>query len=160
MTLMRFVYRRSDGETTLRRLQPWTEVGHYIEGFDHSAGKFCTFRKDRVVEYVDGAEALLADPHSPPPPRVDLRRPRDTRPQVLFTGFASVQRGHLEALADAGGLRVVKTVTQGLTFLCAGPNAGPSKVAQARLQKVYVMNQAELASLLETGELPDHAIDD
>jgi BRCT domain type II-containing protein len=78
----------------------------------------------------------------------------------LFTGFPAAQRAHLEALSDAGGLRVVKTVTQGLVFLCTGPNAGPSKVARARAQHVYIVREPELHGLLQTGELPDYAVDD
>lgn len=144
----------------MRHVQPWAEVGHYIEGHYHTAGKFCTFRKDRVVEYLDGAAALLAAPHSSPPPRIRAQQPPDLRPQILFTGFASVQRAHLEGLCDAAGLRVMKTVAQGLVFLCAGPNAGPSKVAKARGQGVYIVREAELHALLESGELPDYAVED
>ena len=158
--LMRFIYRTPDGETTTRQVQPWAEVGHYIEGHDHTAGKFCTFRKDRVVEYLDGAAARLAAPHSSPPPRIRSQQPLDQRPHILFTGFPAVQRAHLEAQCEPAGLRVVKTVTVGLAFLCAGPTAGPSKVAKARAQGTYIVREPELHALLETGELPDYALDD
>ena len=160
MVLLTFVYRDAAGAVSQRALANFRESGHYVEGACTASHRFLTFRKDRIVEYLDGCDALLSDPFAPPPPKPEPRQPADKRPQVLFTGFPSVQRAHLESLADAGGLRVVRTVTDNLTFLCTGPNAGPSKVAKARLRGAYIMDQAELATLLETGELPDHAIDD
>lgn len=158
--MLRFSYLNAAGETSLRQIDAWAESGHYIEGFERHAGKFCTFRKDRVLQYIDGCEALLLDPFSPAPPRIERERKTDDRPQILFTGFAAVQRAHLESLSDAAGLRVVKTVTQGIAFLCAGPNAGPAKVAKSRAQGVYIVKEPELHALLDTGELPDYAIDD
>lgn len=157
---LRFIYRTPDGEATSRQIDQWAEVGHYVQGFELTAGKFCTFRKDRVAEYLGGCDALLQDPFTPAPPRITRERPVDDRPQILFTGFAAVQRGHLERLSDEAGLKVVKTVTQGLAFLCAGPTAGPAKVAKARGQRVYIVREPELHGLLATGELPDYAIDD
>ncbi|MBP6894314.1 MAG: hypothetical protein KBC94_07820 [Pseudacidovorax sp.] len=158
-TPLAFRYKNAAGEVSERVLTTWSEVGHYVEGFDQRAGKFCTFRKDRVVEYLDDAASLLATPRSSPPPKVRQATLKDERPQILFTGFAAVQRAHLEGLADAGGLRVVKTVTAALVFLCAGPTAGPAKVAKSRAQGVYIVREPELHSLIETGELPDYALD-
>lgn len=155
-----FRYRNGAGEISDRVLTTWAEVGHYVEGFDQRAGKFCTFRKDRVVEYLDDAASLLAMPRSLPPPKVRQATVKDERPQILFTGFPAVQRAHLEGLADAGGLRVVKTVTTSLVFLCAGPTAGPAKVAKSRAQGVYIVREPELHALIETGELPDYALDE
>jgi BRCT domain type II-containing protein len=103
---------------------------------------------------------LLQNPYPGAPPHTQPQAPPDQRPQILFTGFPKVQRAHLEVLSDAGGLRVVKTVTQGLVFLCIGPTAGPTKVAKARAQGVYIVHEPELHGLLETGELPDYAVDD
>lgn len=165
MLELRFIYRDAAGEMSHRALARFSESGHYVTGFDHAAGHVCTFRKDRVVEYLNGCEVLLATPFAPPPPRVEgrsgvVRRPPDLRPHILFTGFPAVQRAHLEAQCEPAGLRVVKTVTVGLAFLCAGPTAGPSKVAKARAQGTYIVREPELHALLETGELPDYALDD
>lgn len=154
-----FVYRNAAGVVSERCLTSWQEVGHYVEGFDRAAGKFCTFRKDPIVEYLGDAAAKLVEPRSSPPPRIATTTPRDDRPQILFTGFGAVQRAHLEALADASGLRVVKTVTQSLVCLRVGPNAGPSKVAKSRQQGVYIVREPELHALMDTGELPDYAVD-
>lgn len=157
-----FSYLGADGVTSKRALKNWSEEGHYLKGFDTTVGQVRTFRKDRIVEYFDGAAQFLVSPLGVPPPRLRSgpTRPKDERPQILFTGFAAVQRAHLEQLSDAGGLCVVKSVTQGLVFLCAGPNAGPSKVAKARGQRVYIVRETELHALIETGELPDYALDD
>lgn len=159
---LRFAYVNSNGELSKRALKDWSEEGHYLKGYDLTVSGVRTFRKDRIVEYFDGAEAFLASPVGVSPPRLAKgpRQPRDERPQILFTGFAAAQRAHLERLSDEAGLSVVKSVTVGLVFLCAGPNAGPKKVEQARRQLVYIVREPELMALLETGELPDYAVEE
>lgn len=93
-------------------------------------------------------------------PRIDRHAPPDLRPQIAFTGFGAALRTDLEARSEAAGLRVVKSVTQSLVFLCTGPNAGALKFAKARAQGVYVLPQDHLPALLESGELPDSAVDE
>lgn len=156
---IRFRYCNAVGEITERTLVKWDEVGHYIRGWGEGDPQVRTFRKDRVHEYYDGCARLLRDPAGQPPPKVVRDRPADARPHILFTGFAKVQRATLESKADAAGLKVVQTVTQGLVFLCCGPNAGPSKVEKSRAQNVYVLTEPDLHVLMATGELPDSAID-
>lgn len=158
--MMAFRYRNSRGEVRARRVVRYVESGAYISGWDELVGGMRQFRKDRIVEYLDGAEAALLEPYPAPPPRVHRSTPPDRRPQVCFTGFPSVQRTALERRADAGGLRVVKSVTVGLVFLCTGPNAGPKKIERSRAQGVYIVRESELLEMLETGELPDHAVDE
>ena len=156
---LRFVYCNTAGEVSERELSQWAEAGHYIKGHDVEKGRVLTFRKDRVQSYWDGCAALLKTPHGAPPPKPDPSAQADARPQIIFTGFASVQRAMLEQLADAKGVRVVQTVTKGLAFLCAGPNAGPSKVDKARSQGVYIVSEPQLRELLETGVLADDVVD-
>lgn len=156
---LRFVYCNTAGEVSERTVSQWTEAGHYIKGHDVAKGRVLTFRKDRIQNYLDGSETLVKVAISAPPPRPRRDAPPDERPQILFTGFASVQRAMLEQHADAKGVRVVQTVTKGLTFLCAGPNAGPSKVEKARAQGVYIVSESQLRELLETGVLPDDVVD-
>lgn len=158
MPSMTFVYRNQKGETKEYILTNWSEVGYYIEGVCTHAHAVRTFRKDRVVEYRDGCDALLSDPRPGPPPTVSRTREATNTSgelQILFTGFPAAQRTALEGRATDAGLHVAKTVTQGLQFLCVGPNAGPAKVRKARAQSAYIVDQVQLIALLETGELPD-----
>lgn len=154
-TALKFIYTNAKHETREHEVTGWSEVGHYIQGFSQTDQGPRTFRKDRVDRYLDGCEALLTHPNSPPPPRVHRESRSDDRPQVLFTGFPKALRADLEAKASEAGLRVVSMVTQGLVFLCCGPNAGPAKVEKARAQHVYVLDEAQFTLLLNTGELPD-----
>lgn len=154
---LRFRYRAADGEESDREVTSWREEGHYIIGFDTRAAAVRTFRKDRVLEWLDGCETALQRPYAPPP---TLQRAVDDRAQILFTGFARVQRAVLEAKAAAAGLRVMKIVAQDLLYLVAGPNAGPAKVAQARMQHVYILSESQFYALLATGELPDDEVAD
>lgn len=158
--VLHFAYRDGDGVLSKRALSSWVEEGHYLRGFDATVGQLRTFRKDRIAEYFDGAAAFLQSPLGVAPPRLRAgpAAARDDRPQIVFTGFGAVRRAELERQADAAGLRVVKGVTVALVFLCAGPNAGPAKLAQARRQGVYIVREAALADFLETGELPDDAV--
>ena len=160
MEVLQFIYTGTAGEPKLREVSSWSEEGHYIVGNDASAGGAPrTFRKDRIAEYLDGCEAFLATPFAGPPPKLSRTEPEESRPQILFTGFAAALRSDLEIQCGAAGLKVVRTVTQQLVFLCAGPNAGPSKVAKARVQGAFIVTQADLPALLESGVLPDCIFD-
>ena len=157
---LEFLYQNQKGERKEYSLTNWEEVGHYIEGTCVRAHAFRTFRKDRVVQYLYGGDSLLRDPRpSGPPPvrakRSDAQQRGGDRLEILFTGFPSAQRADLEQQASDAGLHVCKTVTQGLHFLCAGPNAGPSKIRKSREQGSYIVNVGQLLQLIETGELPD-----
>lgn len=160
MSVLHFMYTDAAGESTLRAVSNWTEEGHYIVGNCAAAGGAPrTFRKDRIFRYLDGCEAALATPFAGPPPKLSRTLPQDSRPHILFTGFPAALRSELERQCSAAGLKVVKTVTQQLAFLCAGPNAGPSKVAKARTQGTFIVFEADLPELLESGVLPDHIAD-
>lgn len=157
-----FLYHNAKGETKRYEVANWVETGYYIEGFSLSAQAVRTFRKDRVLEYLNGGAELLADPHPSAPPKIARSRAPAHDPgvpQILFTGFGKAHRAHFEQLAASAGLRVTKTVTQALTFLCTGPNAGPKKVAQAKEKNVYILTEQQLLELLATGELPDACCD-
>lgn len=159
METLQFLYTNAAGETKLREVSNWSEEGHYIVGNDANAGGAPrTFRKDRIAQYLNGCEAALSTPHAGPPPKLSRSAPEEVRPQILFTGFGAALRADLEQQCAASGLNVVKTVTQHLVFLCAGPNAGPSKIAKARVQGAFIVTESDLPELLESGVLPDHAI--
>lgn len=158
--VLSFVYSNAQDEVSTRTLLRWEEAGHYIKGYSVNDGRVLTFRKDRVKTYLDGTESMLREPYAPAPPKPQREAPRDARPQILFTGFAKVQRHVLETKADADGLQVMKTVTQNLVFLCCGPTAGPAKVEKSREQGVYIVDEAQFHQLLDTGELPDSVVDE
>lgn len=111
MELIAFQYRDAKGTEREWQLQRWKESGKYIAGVCTNDGKYRTFRKDRVVEYLHGAEAVLLQPFVAPPP------PIATNPDVLFTGFPKARREALEAIAAEQGMRVRKTVTANLIYL-------------------------------------------
>jgi len=73
--------------------------------------------------------------------------------QVCFTGFSADEKSELVALAEEARLEVVGSVTKNLAFLCAGDNAGPSKLEKSREQGVHVLSREQFEHLLETGEL-------
>lgn len=149
-----FVYQNIRGEVKEHTLQRWAEVGRYIRARSED-GTPLTFRIDRVVSFLNGCDAFLQNPVQEPPPKVEPRKPRDQRPQVLFTGFGKALRDELEAASDQAGLNVMKSVTQQLSYLCCGPNAGPIKMEKSRAQGVFILDETQLRALLESGELPD-----
>ena len=75
--------------------------------------------------------------------------------QVCFTGFSGTEKIELAGLAESARLEVVGSVTRNLAFLCAGENAGPSKLEKAREQGVHVLSRMQFEHLLETGEISD-----
>ncbi len=151
-----FQYRNARGEAATYVLDAWVETRHYLQGI--TLDGYRTFRKDRVLTYHHGVEALLKEPFSPPPPRpspVATKPQAAAAPEILFTGFDAKTRTELECLANQAGMKVVKTPTKNLSYLCGGPNAGPSKVEKARQAGAWILDEAALRVLLESGELPD-----
>lgn len=149
MELLAFRYRNSRGEVKDWALSKWKESGKYVSGFSARDDQYRTFRKDRIIEYLADAASVLLQPYIEPPP------PVSAKPDILFTGFPKARRAELEALATVAGMRVRKTVTKDLIFLCCGPNAGPIKVEGAREKGAFILFDESFLGMLETGELVD-----
>ncbi len=153
---MEFVYKNSRGEVKTHRLaNGWQEQGKYIIGYSETDAGVRTFLIYRILEYIGNSASFLAAPiQHPPPPK----RP-DERSEILFTGFPSAQRRALESFSAAAGMKVVQSVTNGLDYLCVGPNAGPTKVTAARSRGLFILTECNLKELVDTGVLPDHEPD-
>jgi NAD-dependent DNA ligase len=154
MQPLRFVYRDAMGNVREWTLTRWHEHVAHIQGRSEHDTTPRTFRKDRVQEYLAGAEQLQGE-LAPPTPEPSPRLPADDRPQILFTGFKQADRSRLEQLANEQGLRVVKTATAQLAYLCGGYNAGPTKVQAARDKGAFILSEEQLLHLFETGEIPE-----
>lgn len=153
MQPIKFSYRDADGRESVRTLTNWSENTRYLQGRGEGDSLPRTFRKDRVVEYLEGADQLLFD-KAPPAPEPAPRAQPDQRAQILFTGFKAAQRATLEAVAEQQGFRVMKTAGKTLAVLCIGDNAGPTKVEAARSAGAFIVTEPELHHLVETGEIP------
>jgi len=151
---LRFVYRNGDGVESERTLIKWNENSRYINGRSADDSLPKTYRKDRIVEFLQGEELLLGDA-APPAPEPAPRAPSDQRPQIQFTGFSKAEKTELQALADAHGLWVMSKAGKNLAFLCCGPNAGPKKIANAHDAGATIMDSAAFRHLLATGEILD-----
>lgn len=153
MQPIKFHYRDAKGNEATWELTSWRENSRYIQGRNVTDTLPRTFRKDRVIEYLSGAEQLLFE-QAPPAPEPEPRAQNDHRAQILFTGFRAVHRSELEAVAEQHGFRVMKSAGKSLAVLCIGDNAGPSKVEAARQAGAFIVTAAELFNLLKTGEIP------
>lgn len=78
-------------------------------------------------------------------------------PQVCFTGFLTAEKAELTRAAQAAGIRVVQSVTVGLSWLCAGSDPGPAKLAKAEERGKQVISREQFEHLLATGEVPGGA---
>lgn len=143
-----------DPEGRVRILENWKEVELYISGFDIHEHGYRTFRKDRVIAYLDATEALLKYPRTPPPPRLP-KPPKDSCPHILFTGFAAAHRAGLEQQAEAAGLSVKKKVTLECRYLIVGKTPGPTKLAEAHERGACILTEDQFQVMLTTGELPE-----
>ncbi|WP_090899338.1 BRCT domain-containing protein [Azotobacter beijerinckii] len=153
MQPLKFIYQDAKGEVREWVIPRWTENTRYIQGRSEHDSLPRTFRKDRILEYLAGAEQLLfdlAEPAPEPAPRAQA----DSRPQILFTGFKSADRARLESKATEHGFRVMKNPGKSLVLLCIGYNAGPTKVEAARESGAFVVTEEQLDHLLLTGEVP------
>ncbi|WP_238785229.1 BRCT domain-containing protein [Pseudomonas sp. M20] len=172
MSTLKFSYRDAKGDLSQRELIQWSENSVYIQGRSASDTFPKTYRKDRIIEVLLGAELLLKEA-APPSPRLQ----HDRKPpalvaseaasqtpdpkmspgrinQILFTGFAAAQRAELEQKALEYGLKVMSTAGKTLTFLCYGENAGPTKVSKALEAGAFIINSEQFLNLITTGEIP------
>jgi NAD-dependent DNA ligase len=163
MDVKLFVYRDAKGNTTGRQVSDVSETKDHIQGICLEAGELRTFRKDRVLEFVDDPQALAArlDYHivnSPPPPEPAIRAmPAPGQFEVCFTGFKKGDKDRLVQMSKDAGFFVRSSVTKDLDFLCYGFNAGPKKLEKARCQGVLVLSEKQFADLIENGEIPENA---
>jgi NAD-dependent DNA ligase len=84
----------------------------------------------------------------------------DHNGEICFTGFSPSQKSNMQQAAQRRGFKVVKSVTKRLAFLCAGPNAGPSKLQKARQCGATILSLDELTRMLETGEVPANDVNE
>jgi hypothetical protein len=150
--MLRFTYTDALGRTDEWVLTRWKETSRYIQGRSEHDALPRTFRKDRVQEYLEGAELLLMDA-APPSPAPAPRAQPDARPQILFTGFKAADRARLEQFADEHGFRVMKVASKALAVLCGGYNAGPAKIEAARAAGAFILTEEQLYHLVLTGEI-------
>jgi hypothetical protein len=165
-----FDYRDASDNASHRRVGVETVDDEYFEGFCHKACDTRTFVIGRVRGKIldrDSGELL--------PPRQwaavvrnDARNSgvvmnRGWKPaedeadeeigdqpiEILFTGFSKERRRELEDQAQIFDMVVRKNVTQGLTHLCAGPNAGPTKLEQAAAAGVQIIDVDGFIALLK-----------
>lgn len=73
---------------------------------------------------------------------------RPTKPSVCFTGFGVTEKDELIELAERAGYKVVKSVTNRLSLLVYGENAGPAKCEKASQQGVELLTGAEFRKRL------------
>lgn len=153
MDELHFIYRNANGEKSKPHLVNWREHGKYIEGYNREKEKVQTYLKYRVVKYLNGSDKALRMPHVAPPPKARDASP----PEICFTGFErKKERPRLEKQAAKAGMKVRSSVTQNLTYLCTGPNAGPAKVAEAKTHTgLYILSEFDFQTLIDTGEVPE-----
>jgi len=146
---LRFTYATSGD--AVRYVVEWLEAPAYIRGYCVETAATRTFRKDRITSWLDGTDGEL---RSSLPPRPRRREKRSPTREILFTGLAAAERAALEAAAERCGWTVRKTVSQTLTCLVCGPNAGPSKIERAMRQGSLVVDVDEVTeAFLRHGEV-------
>ncbi|MGP9644786.1 hypothetical protein ACT3TJ_15240 [Halomonas sp. AOP30-A1-24] len=154
---MKFDYGDAQGNVSTREVSQWKDDGWLLTGICSSDNRRKTFRRDRIQVTHEGGDGLK--PISMPQHLVDrsitASKKRSDSLEILFTGFAKARRAELEAAAAESGMRVCQTVTMGLSFVCGGPTAGPTKLRNAQAKGVPVLDEADFLKLLETGEMPE-----
>lgn len=157
MEAIRFKYQDAKGAITTRELVNWKDDGWLLKGICKRDNAFRTFRRDRVIEIFEAGVQLkpIHKPEYVVKRAISAVKPRSDTTEILFTGFAKERRAELEEAATGAKIKVRKTVTQALAFICAGPNAGPSKLRKAQGQGVSVLDESDFLWLLQTGEMPE-----
>ncbi len=159
---IRFIYKNLSNEVKEHTLGVAKVFTHHFSGQDLIANRYKVYRKDRVVEYLDNAEEVLAlypiEPFKSPSgggtTGINPHNPGNLL-EVCFTGFRKADKERLTKLAQENRLYVARDVTVNLGILVCGYNAGPKKIERAvnSAQKVEIMNEEEFLHFVETGEV-------
>lgn len=83
---LRFIYEDANGKTSTREVSDFLDDGVYIEGLCHSRQALRIFRRNRVVEPLEG-EGLLG-PEIAPEDFVEETFANRFGMGILFTGFS------------------------------------------------------------------------
>ena len=151
MIVLRFDYTDANGKSQTWALVNTHETEYHFSGIATDIGAYRTFKKSRVDRYLDGSESCLHTPFAVAPD--PQKAPAGL--EILFTGFAAVRRKELEVIAKTtDGLKLVKSPTEHLRFICCGYNAGPSKVRAAIERGAWVLTEDDFLMLIDTGALP------
>lgn len=79
---------------------------------------------------------------------------------ICFTGFSKNKKCELTDIAKSRGYVVSKDVTKGLSFLCCGENAGPSKINKAKQNNSILLSEADFLKLPSEDHTPDELAND
>ncbi|WP_322528538.1 hypothetical protein R5R73_01250 [Salinicola sp. LHM] len=155
-----FLYADASGNETHRNVTNWRFDGTYIKGFCLENDAMRTFRRDRVVEFFEGSEALLYHGTRPasavgiPAAEPSNATNSGREWEILFTGFDAKTKATLEKTAKYHGFCVRKTVTKNLDFLCAGPRYSRTKHEKAsQRSSCRVIDKDGFMWMLTTGEV-------
>lgn len=159
-----FIYKDARGYITARMVTNISETERYIQGICLKAEALRTFRKDRILEYVDDPQIInekleyhLANNPNPISFPNSHHGNIHGSPEICFTGFKKADKDELIKIAESAGMFIRSSVTKKLEFLCCGYNAGPKKIEKSRHQGVVVLSESQLKTMLETGEIPEEA---
>ncbi|SPJ32853.1 BRCT domain-containing protein [Kushneria phyllosphaerae] len=155
MKKITFLYCDARGNTSTRHVSDFKYDQRFLKGICSASNSFRTFRRDRILEVIETSELLQTaiPPKLPEISSISLKS--ELALEIMFTGFPKTQRASLEEICSKAGMKLRKTVSKNLSFICAGPNAGPTKMSAAQAQGVAVLDEADLVRLLETGEISE-----
>lgn len=160
-----FDYRDARGNDSHRHVNVEAVDREYLQGHCHKASDTRTFVIGRVRGKVLDLEtgevlapkAWAAEARKHPlndPSLISLGNDDEDddeeiavddagRVEICFTGFSKADRLRLEELAKLLDMQVRQSVTQGLTHLCTGKNAGPKKLEQAAEVGAEIIDEAD-----------------
>jgi NAD-dependent DNA ligase len=157
---MIFIYKDAKGRITKRTVNDFKEDETHFTGICQTARDLRTFRKDRVLEWLDSQDSAdqrlkFHIENNPPPTPRESKRNTEGQTEVCFTGFKKADKNRLIQFAIDNEFHVASGITKNLYILCCGYNRGPSKVEKAISQGANILSEKQFVNFVNTGELPD-----
>lgn len=157
-SILYFVYFSAKEIISVQAISNISQNEDYLQGISvlyDDKGSLKTFRKDRVIEYLDSLEeakeflldCCLSD--------FTVRKPKTETFDIHFTGFKKADKEELERIATDANMEVRKSVTKNLNLLCYGYNASQMKMDKARSMGIIILNESQFRNFLETGDFTD-----
>lgn len=157
-SILYFVYFSAREILSVQAITNISQNEDYLQGISvlyDDKGSLKTFRKDRVVEYLDSLEEAKEFLLGCSLNDFTVRKPKPETFDIHFTGFKKADKEELERIATEANMEVRKSVTKNLNLLCYGYNASQMKMDKARSMGIIILNESQFRSFLETGDFTD-----
>ena len=161
-TLIEMIYKNSDGVISAKRVIHLATKHGLMSAICLETGRYKSYRKDRVLEYLDDfshAEKRLKHYKSITADLFDqtsIKKEVETEGLTIhFVGFRGKISSELRKLAQDHGITIKTSPSKQVDFLCCGDGFTNRQRHIATKIDAVLISESQFRLLLKTGEMPE-----